>query len=43
VLKVIEQLAYEADRSGSTTAASIYHQLEHTPGITLLIDEADNL
>jgi hypothetical protein len=25
------------------TAAMIYHQLEGTPGITLLIDEADNL
>jgi Protein of unknown function (DUF3631) len=43
VLRLIEQLAYEPDRSGSTTAASIYHQLERTPGITLLIDEADNL
>jgi len=43
VLKVIEQLAHEPERYGSVTAATIYHQLEHTPGITLLIDEADNL
>jgi hypothetical protein len=43
VLKVIEQLAHEPGRYGSVTAATIYHQLEHTPGITLLIDEADNL
>jgi len=43
VLKVIEQLAHETERYGSVTAATIYHQLEHTPGITLLIDEADNL
>jgi hypothetical protein len=43
VLKVIEQLAYEPARFGGVTAAMIYHQLEHTPGITLLIDEADNL
>jgi hypothetical protein len=43
VLRLIEQLAYEPNRSGGTTAASIYHQLEHTPGITLLIDEVDNL
>jgi hypothetical protein len=43
VLKVIEQLAYEPARFGGVTAAMIYHQLESTPGITLLIDEADNL
>jgi hypothetical protein len=43
VLKVIEQLAHEPKRYGSVTAATIYHQLEHTPGITLEIDEADNL
>ena len=43
VLKVIEQLAYEPARFGGVTAAMIYHQLEGTPGITLLIDEADNL
>jgi hypothetical protein len=43
VLKVIEQLVHEPERYGSVTAATIYHQLEHTPGITLLIDEADNL
>jgi hypothetical protein len=30
VLRLLEQLAYEPDRSGGTTAASIYHQLEHT-------------
>jgi hypothetical protein len=35
VLRLIEQLAYEPNRSGGTTAASIYHQLEHRPGITL--------
>jgi hypothetical protein len=43
VLKVIEQLAHEPGRYGSVTAATIYYQIEHTPGITLLIDEADNL
>jgi hypothetical protein len=43
VLKVIMQLAYEPARFGGVTAAMIYHQLESTPGITLLIDEADNL
>ena len=43
MLKVIEQLAHEPERYGSVTAATIYHQLEHTPGIALLIDEADNL
>jgi hypothetical protein len=43
LLQVIEQLAYEPDRVGGTTAAAIYHQLEDTPGITLVIDEADNL
>jgi hypothetical protein len=34
-LRLIEQLAYEPNRSGGTTVASIYHQLEHRPGITL--------
>jgi hypothetical protein len=35
VLRLIEQLACEPNRSGGTTVASIYHQLEHRPGITL--------
>jgi hypothetical protein len=33
-LRLIEQLAYEPNRSGGTPVASIYHQLEHRPGIT---------
>ena len=34
-LRLIEQLACEPNRSGGPTFASIYHQLEHRPGITL--------
>jgi Protein of unknown function (DUF3631) len=42
VLKVLNQLAYEPDMVGNTTAAAIYLLLQERPGTTQLIDEADN-
>jgi Protein of unknown function (DUF3631) len=41
-LKVIEQLAHEPSRCGSSTSASVYRKLERTPGQTLIMDEIDN-
>jgi hypothetical protein len=43
VLKFINELAYETDLVGGTTTASIYQQIDETPGTTLLIDEVEKL
>jgi hypothetical protein len=42
LLHLLEQWSHEPDYSGGTTAAAFFHQLEHTPDITALLDEADN-
>jgi hypothetical protein len=43
LLALIELLTDGPCRADSTTAASIYHLLEHRPNTTLLVDEGDNL
>ena len=43
LLVLLDLLSAEPFRVDSVSAAAIYHQLDHRPRSTLLVDEADNL